>query len=342
MIDIEGNKSHIENLFRYVLHRPNPRKEEVDYWANKLNESNDPIKLLDDFVRHGPHKHLIDEESNGRSPWNSGHFYSPLVNRKDVANDIEKLLSDNKKINSLEMNIDSQLSLLRGLSTYFSRFPFPDEKTDGFRYYCNIHSYSFSDALIYWSVINHLKPKRIIEIGSGSSSCVVLDAIDLLDLDTQCTFIDPYPQVARKMLGTIKPTHNILEQRAQDVDLTLFNQLNEGDVLFIDSTHVLKTGSDVHWELTQIIPNLKKGVWVHFHDMFYNFEYQRNWINQNFSWNELYAVQLFLMYNNTFSIQLFPHHLAKAFRKDTEKIFEGLSARFHLNPGGSLWIKKET
>jgi hypothetical protein len=177
-------------------------------------------------------------------------------------------------------------------------------------------------------------------VGSGWSSCLTVDTIKRLGLPTACSFIDPFPAVLEKMIPCLDPAHNILPMQIQDVDLTLFESLNENDLLFVDSTHILKTGSDVLHELTNILPTLRHGVWIHFHDTFFNFEYPKKWVRDNFSWNELYALQLFLMYNNSFEIKLFPNHLASCCREEFSEVFGSKARQMLLNPGGGLWIKK--
>ena len=336
----DKNLQYVRSLFKYILYQEKPSDENVSFWNKRLIELNDPMQLIQEFVSNGHHQQLIALERDGRSPWHSGHFYSPLVSRSEITNKIDSLLSPAKDLPGISINTTLQLELLWSLSKYFDSFPYPDSKEEGFRYYSNIHSYAYGDAIIYWSIINHLKPAQIVEIGCGSSSCLALDSIEILQLNTKCTFIDPDPQVALQMIGELTRPHVVLESKVQDACLDVFSDLNPGDILFIDSTHVLKTGSDVYYELTKVLPNLKPGVWIHFHDIFCNFEYPRQWLEQNFSWNEIYAIQLFLMHNQSYSIKLFPHHLARLHSSQISEIFNDKRQRFMINPGGSLWLQK--
>ena len=112
------------------------------------------------------------------------------------------------------------------------------------------------------------------------------------------------------------------------------------DILFVDSTHVLKTGSDVHYEIFHILPNLKAGVIVHFHDIQYPFEYPDSWIfNENFSWNEVYALRAFLMYNSNFEILFFNNFFGRFGHDMILKSFASLAA-FPESFGGSIWLRK--
>jgi len=107
-------------------------------------------------------------------------------------------------------------------------------------------------------------------------------------------------------------------------------------VLFIDSSHVLKTASDVHYLFTSVLPVLAAGVYVHVHDMFWPFEYLRHWIEEGRAWNECYLVHAFLLYNDTYQIELFNHYLAQCHR---EVIAAELPAMLE-NTGGALWLRR--
>lgn len=125
-------------------------------------------------------------------------------------------------------------------------------------------------------------------------------------------------------------------ETSKEVDLSYFEQLEKGDILFIDSTHISKIGSDVNYLLFEILPRLKKGVYIHFHDIFYPFEYPYEWYKKDgWIWNELYMLRAFLMNNKNYRIIFFVDYLSK---KYTAKMQECLNMN---NPfGGSLWIEK--
>jgi hypothetical protein len=129
----------------------------------------------------------------------------------------------------------------------------------------------------------------------------------------------------------------ILDHSVQDTSLGIFEELSSGDVLFIDSTHVLRPGSDVCFELFQVLPRLARGVLVHFHDMFWPFEYPRSWIVQeNRSWNELYAVRAFLMYNKAWEVVMFNDYMANF----EAPLIESTYPAFLRNSGGALWLER--
>ena len=118
----------------------------------------------------------------------------------------------------------------------------------------------------------------------------------------------------------------------------MFSLLEENDLLFIDSTHLIKTGSDVCYELFEILPSLKSGVLIHFHDVFWPFEYPKDWVlTENRSWNEIYGLRAFLMNNSDYEIIFFNDYFCKFFRKIAEKDYP----KILKNTGGSLWLRKK-
>jgi hypothetical protein len=108
------------------------------------------------------------------------------------------------------------------------------------------------------------------------------------------------------------------------------------DVLFIDSSHVTKIGSDVNYLFFEILPRLRPGVLVHIHDVMWPFNYPLEWIIEGRSWNKAYIVRAFLQYNEAFDILLFNSYLGHTYRKMlTEQM-----PKFLENTGGSIWLGK--
>ncbi len=184
------------------------------------------------------------------------------------------------------------------------------------------------------------RPANLIEVGSGYSSAAALDIVEhSLGWTTRCLFIDPHPN--HRLLGLLRSDDaervEIRSAPVQDVELEIFDRLGAGDVLFIDSTHVAKTGSDVVHHLTRVLPRLRPGVMVHFHDVFYPFEYPEKWaISENRSWNEVYFLHAFLQDNAAWEIVFFNDFMGR--------VHADMMARamplFIKNPGGSLWLRK--
>jgi Methyltransferase domain len=224
------------------------------------------------------------------------------------------------------------------LLPFLASVPFSGPKGPHFRYYFDNPAYSWGDGSILHAMLRCHRPKRLIEIGSGWSSACTLDTVDhYLDGACHLTFIEPYPQLLRNILGEAMDRVRILEIPVQHVPPAVFEALDAGDILFVDSTHIVRTGSDVCFELFEILPRLAPGVLVHIHDMFWPFEYSRQWIvEQNRSWNELYAVRAFLSYNDTWRIILFNDYLAKLERG----MIEATYPQFMRDTGGALWLQR--
>lgn len=242
------------------------------------------------------------------------------------------------KIPGIDLREAEQLALLKAFEPYYDEIPFYHEKTDDLRYFFDNPAYSYSDAVFLYCMIRHLKPKRIIEVGSGYSSCVSLDTNELyFNNEIQNTFIEPYPDLVLSLIKKEdKRRINLISTDLQDVNLTLFSALEANDILFIDSTHVAKVDSDVNYVFFEILPSLPAGVYIHFHDVFYPFEYPKEWVYENRAWNELYMLRAFLEYNKAFRIIAFNTFLEHFYS-------EYFAERMPLcmkNPGGSIWIQK--
>jgi hypothetical protein len=247
----------------------------------------------------------------------------------------------NRELLEIDLNDGEQNKTFDVISRHFGEMPFSDEHDGHHRYYYENPSYGFSDACVYWGILATHKPTRLIEIGSGYSSALALDAIEHLNIGTRCTFIDPYPELALKVTAPLRADHEILGKQVQHIDPTLVAELQENDILFIDSSHVVKTGSDVHFELTELLPRLRPGVIVHFHDVFYPFEYPDKWITRdNKSWNELYFLHAFMLFNSSFKIIYFNDYFRRRHQDKISSLPDKVSARILLSAGGGLWIRR--
>jgi hypothetical protein len=169
----------------------------------------------------------------------------------------------------------------------------------------------------------------------------MLDVNELFfDSSMQMTFIEPYPERLFSFLKDAdKNTATVLVNKVQEVPLDPFLALEENDILFIDSSHVVKVGSDVNHLVFEILPRLKKGVWIHFHDIFFPFELPQHWIvDHKKFWNESYLLRAFLMNNDSYEITLFNTFLQKTFRSWFDQ--EMPECLLGEDPTGSIWIRK--
>jgi predicted O-methyltransferase YrrM len=267
-----------------------------------------------------------------------GHFYSPVVDPDAVRGYVEQSRAAGLSgLHGIDFPLEAMAAFWDAHATFIAAAPFP-ETPDGTHRYCYEGGpYPPGDAIVLRTMIAHWQPKRIIEIGSGYSTACMLDTADELGRDDlSITCIEPYPE---RLFSRLKPedqTRLTLHRHGvQDVPIEAFRALERNDILFIDSSHVLKTGSDVHYELFHILPNLAPGVIVHFHDCRFPMEYSdRQIFVKNYSWNEVYGVRAMLMYSTRFEVIFYGSLFAERF---PERMAQ--SAPFRSNPGSALWIR---
>ena len=166
--------------------------------------------------------------------------------------------------------------------------------------------FSGLDAAVLYALVRHLKPRRFIEVGSGFSTLLTALALRRNEADgappSEFVAIEPYPL---EFLDGLDGLTKLIVQPVQEVPLSLFDDLGEGDVLFIDSSHVLKIGSDVQYLFLEVLPRLRKGVIVHVHDIFLPWEYPQEWVmREERFWNEAYLLQAFLTDNRRVEVLL--------------------------------------
>lgn len=268
-----------------------------------------------------------------------GHFLSPIPAFDEVTRGADRLVGRRpRQLPGISLNEDKQLALLSELSAYYLDLPFPEHQTKDRRYFFENSMYSYSDAIFLYGMIRHVRPRRIVEVGSGHSSCVMLDTNELFfENRIACTFIDPHPE---RLLSLITPKDRkrieIVPKRVQDVEVGRFQELEANDILFIDSSHVLKVGSDVNYIVSEVLPSLRVGVYVHVHDVFYPFEYPRECFEAGWYWTEAYVLRAFLAFNSAFEIVLFNTFLEHFHRER----FEGQMPLCLKNEGGSIWIRR--
>ena len=332
--------AYVDGLYKSVLGRTNVNQRELAYWVSQVVSGKDPIDTFFKFVNSEENQRRLTCERNSRTMYENGHFYSPVVNLEELEQQRGRIFGP-RDLRSVSLNVSKQIEYFKSISRHFNRVPFSESKDQRYRYYYNNTSYGFGDACVYWGMLAHFKPSRVVEVGSGFTSALALDAIDFYNLDTECVFVDPYPELARKVVGDLSPRHTIIPRPVQNMDLSVIARLKESDILFIDSSHIVKTGSDVHFELSEILPRLQPGVIVHFHDIFYPFEYPIDWvIKDNKSWNELYFIHSFLQYNSQFEIIYFNDYFSKEHGSLIDEFASAQAARIRLNPGGGLWLRR--
>lgn len=276
-------------------------------------------------------------------PWQPGHFYSTIPSLTEIERRKARIF-ENSVIKGIDLKEEEQLKLLEVLKPFYNTMPFTfDDSADSrLRYRSKDAYYRYSDAVFLHCVLRHFEPSAIIEVGSGHSSAIMLDTNELFFQNRMhISFIDPYPE---ERLNSIlkagdQACSRVYKEFVQNIDIELFRSLRENDILFIDSTHVSKVGSDVNFLFFEILPDLRPGVLIHIHDIFFPFELPERWIfEQKFFWNEIYLLRAFLMNNNDFEIIMFNSFMQKRhtkwFQENMPVCLKGSEFT------GSIWLRK--
>jgi hypothetical protein len=325
----------VGRLYRYMLQR-DPGAEEQELWSNIVLQGTPFLEILDAFGESDEYK----RRHNTTPYFAPGHYYSPIVSPDEDTR--RYMLAQTERVGPVPKEILFDAAGMQAFFTEHAGFmaaaTFPTQKGPRHRYYSDNGGFPLGDALVLRAMIRHANPRRIIEVGSGFSTACMLDTLDELGCSVKMTCIDPYPDRLKSLLRPGDAVE-IIESPVQDVAVERFAELQSGDILFIDSTHVVKTGSDVHYELFEILPTIAAGVYIHFHDVPYPFDYPLEWVfDQNYSWNEAYFVRAFLMYNKDYSVFYSSSYVMHYARSVVKQYFAG----FPTNPGSGLWLLKET
>lgn len=263
-----------------------------------------------------------------------GHFYSPVPSLRELRARHGAIFGNiPREIQAgLDLRETEQFDFARELvERFYKEQPFSDE-------FLSTGQFTWCDAITLYSMIRHSAPSRVIEIGCGRSSLVTLETNRRFFHDTiKCTLIEPNPSIeVRKAIHDYRNV-TLVENQVQDVTLDTFTQLEPADILFIDSSHVSKVGSDVNHIFFEILPRLRTGVRIHFHDIFYPFDYPEEWIfREGRAWNEAYLLRAFLQFNPSYTIVLWMNYLIRFHRE----FFQVHAPLFLNDPGGSIWVQK--
>ena len=260
------------------------------------------------------------------------HFYFPILDSKSL----KKYNFDQKfDTNGIEFNKSRMLDLLKKMEKY--KFE-----------YSNIHQEngycSNGDGAILYSMIRILKPSKIIEVGSGYSTKVINHAriknVQECSVNTEITCIEPYPKKVLLDLN-INSDIKLIKSKVEDVDEDYFQSLNDGDILFIDTSHVVDIANDVHYLYLKIIPKIRAGVYIHIHDIRLPYEYPKEWIlNQRKYWCEQYLLHMFLSFNSCYEVTFASNYIYNLYKKLMVSNLYGLSESSTGWPG-SFWIRRK-
>jgi predicted O-methyltransferase YrrM len=257
-----------------------------------------------------------------RPPWVSpGHYYSPISSAEDV----DRALSWPAEVPGVDLRAEAQTSLMRELDLSPPAGPRWSARESN-------NMYGRADSTIYAAILRKFRPRAVIEVGSGYSTAVLLDSAAADEFEPEVTCIEPYP---KRLESVLIPADDVklLRQPVQEVPISYFRSLHEGDILFIDSTHVVKAGSDVCWLFLRVLPLLESGVIVHIHDVFWPFTYPEAWLQEGRDWNESYLLNALLIDTSRWEIVLFSSWLWQN-RADLVPL------NLRDDKPGSIWIRR--
>lgn len=268
------------------------------------------------------------------------HYHEPLPDFRAITENQTKRRRDYQAIN---FNWQEQLRLISDLGAAYrveleelaqqkgpDRFDFKNGYFSGF------------DAAVYYALIRHLKPGRVIEIGSGYSTRIADIALARnrqQGKPGKLTCIEPYPQ---PRLTEANLDIELIAKPVEEIRLEFFSCLEANDILFIDSSHTVKFRNDVCYEFLEILPRLKPGVWVHVHDIFFPHDYPAEWlIEQRLALNEQYLLEAFLSYNTAFSVSIANHWLSLEHPSEAAHLWEAVTTEANRVGSASFWMTRQ-
>ena len=274
------------------------------------------------------------------TPFSAGHFYSPVVDVADLRAQEERIWPAKPTVLGIDFNDAYHEQVLREyFPAFYPDFAYPAQP-DGnpLSFHLENDQFGWLDCRALFVLLRAWRPKRFIEVGSGFSTLLIADVNRrFLDGAMKISCIEPYP---RAVLGSPElGLEQLVERKVQDVELAFFDRLDAGDVLFIDSSHIAKTGSDVNHLCFEVLPRLRRGVRIHFHDIFLPVDYPKQWVlDQNRSWNEQYLVRALLMFSNAFRVLFGSGYAFAAHAAALRDALRDPGGAYY--GGGSLWIEK--
>lgn len=301
------------------------------------------LKLLSEYRTNEAVNYLLKDDLNNPllnklfDQWGyfflKKHYYLPIPGKSER----EFLEHYNNTLTGLTFDDPEYFKLIIKLTSYFNEFRGLSPKFELLN-----GTFMAIDAHIYYAFIRFFKPKTIIEIGTGNSTKLALLACKQNKLRdnhyTRLISIDPYVHFSSKKTKGFK----FIKKEVQKVPLRLFKSLRAGDILFLDSTHVLKPGGDVQYEYLEIIPHLKPGVFIHIHDVSLPKNYPEVYFNYHWYWNEQYLLQAFLAYNYRYNIVWPGNYLMTKFPKKMKEIFPEfrlMRKKYPCSEPSSFWIQ---
>ncbi|MGC3996961.1 MAG: class I SAM-dependent methyltransferase [Anaeromyxobacter sp.] len=273
------------------------------------------------------------------------HYYSPVPDLPDL--DRRQVFGRRSPLAGIDFREQAQLELLAELGRRFgAECAWPVQPpADPRAFHLENGSFSYGCAASTHAFIRRSRPRRVIEVGSGWSTRVISAALARNAAEgappADYTVIDPYPGPVIRALPGIS---ELVPQRVEETSLERFERLGDGDLLFIDSSHVVKIGGDVNFLYLEVLPRLAPGVLVHIHDISLPFEYGRAYYtNPKFRvfWTEAYLLQAFLACNNRFEVLMGLGWLQQEHLPAFRAAFPAWDPERSPTQSGSFWIRRK-
>jgi predicted O-methyltransferase YrrM len=268
-------------------------------------------------------------------------FYQPVPEYESLP---ENYFRQKQDLPGVSMKMPVIRACLAQLAQFAPECNWPENKTAPQRYYWRNQNFSYSSACILHAMIRANRTRKIIEIGSGFSSLIALEALKLNhpsgQFELRC--IEPYPSLWLVELARQNPSEiGLVRKKAQELAPEFFADLEANDILFIDSSHVAKLASDVNFLFLRVLPRLKRGVIIHVHDIYTPYDYPREHFfgRTKIFWNEQYLLQAFLSGNKDFEIVLPCYFLQTDSSGEFKKTFPLYDPAIH-RATSSFWMKK--
>jgi hypothetical protein len=227
------------------------------------------------------------------------HYYEPQFDYRKL----KQPLSQDRILPAIDWNVTEQIKILSALLFSQELSGIPLQKPDTLDFYLNNGAFESGDAEYWYQLIRSIKPKRIFEVGSGNSTLMAIKAIrknNESEIDYRCKHvcIEPY-----EMPWLEETDVSVIRKKIEDVEISFFSELEENDILFIDSSHIIRPQGDVLFEYLELLPTLNKGVIVHVHDIFSPRNYLKEWLEDKvLFWNEQYLLEAFMSHNSSWKI----------------------------------------
>ena len=285
--------------------------------------------LLGSYLMPGKFRPSWDSRGIHAMPF---HYYSPAFRTSDTELDWDAPVESP----GLDFRDEEQLALLRALASHGDEVQWPEHAEGPLEYYLTNSNFGPADAAVLYSMLRRCRPRLLIEVGAGFSTLIARQAIRANEAEghpCRHVCIEPFEMPWLEQLEV-----EVIREKVERVPADLFLQLSDNDVLFIDSSHVIRPGGDVTYLYLGVLPQLSPGVVIHAHDIFLPFPYPKEWVEEGRFWSEQYLLQALLIGSPLFEVLLAVHYLHRNFGEDFAAAFPVLRRYPHV--GGSFWFRK--